>query len=459
MRLRRLARPRSTMTGRLAGDAIVALAASRRRLRSDPAARSICRTRAAARRLRPASGKGRGLRPPRPAAAALRHAGDAAPGAGRGDRRATIRASSSASATASTTASAACTCRTIFARPAGRRWRAGRDWIWITGNHDPDGRRPAGRERRTNCIGRPVLPPRAVAGGAAGEIAGHLHPCARIVQRRARSRCAAAASLPTALDSSCPPSAPTPARSTCSTAPMAGLFDRGAGRAHARPRPHLFGALRQPSRLKPGQGRRQTKATIIVRTTAATVSGAQPSVPVGRGAAMRGEGASQAPCAERTAAASNREGRRCRGTGAKRCSPSPAPSAGSTRAASDGAHGAAPVAGAGRRRADAAPSGSAAEEGQHVAARILRRAGDRRRAPPGMVRSRCRRATDARTTKGSAEEQADQRRAVRRRGPRDEAASCRRALPSQARPIPQSLRKMMRPSQPVSIASATAKTP
>ena len=71
---------------------------------------------------------------------------------------------------------------------------AGRDWIWVAGNHDP-GR--AGRacpattvaraRRRRRCVFRHE-PSR---GAAPGEIAGHLHPCARIVQRgrSVRRRC------------------------------------------------------------------------------------------------------------------------------------------------------------------------------------------------------------------------------------------------------------------------------
>jgi DNA ligase-associated metallophosphoesterase len=58
----------------------------------------------------------------------------------------------------------------------------GRDWIWITGNHDPD---PA------PDIGGAFHDSFAVSGltfrhepkGAAGEIAGHLHPVARIAHR------------------------------------------------------------------------------------------------------------------------------------------------------------------------------------------------------------------------------------------------------------------------------------
>jgi DNA ligase-associated metallophosphoesterase len=60
----------------------------------------------------------------------------------------------------------------------------GRDWIWIAGNHDPD---PAdgvgGRFHETVAVG--ALAFRHEPTGALGEIAGHLHPVARI---RARGR-------------------------------------------------------------------------------------------------------------------------------------------------------------------------------------------------------------------------------------------------------------------------------
>jgi DNA ligase-associated metallophosphoesterase len=64
----------------------------------------------------------------------------------------------------------------------------GRDWIWIMGNHDPE---PAadigGVFNDTLTIG--ALTFRHLPTGAAGEIAGHLHPVARIAQRgRAVSR-------------------------------------------------------------------------------------------------------------------------------------------------------------------------------------------------------------------------------------------------------------------------------
>jgi DNA ligase-associated metallophosphoesterase len=66
----------------------------------------------------------------------------------------------------------------------------GRDWVWITGNHDPD---PAdgigGSFGATLCIGTLQFRHEPSPDAPEGEIAGHLHPVARIVQRgRAVSR-------------------------------------------------------------------------------------------------------------------------------------------------------------------------------------------------------------------------------------------------------------------------------
>jgi uncharacterized protein len=64
----------------------------------------------------------------------------------------------------------------------------GRDWIWIAGNHDPD--RPDGLGGSfcgLLAIGPLVF--RHAPTGAAGEIAGHLHPVARVSARgRSMSR-------------------------------------------------------------------------------------------------------------------------------------------------------------------------------------------------------------------------------------------------------------------------------
>ncbi len=69
----------------------------------------------------------------------------------------------------------------------------GRDWIWITGNHDPE---PAhnigGAFHESLTLG--ALTFRHLPTGAAGEVCGHLHPVARISQRgrSMRRRCFAA---------------------------------------------------------------------------------------------------------------------------------------------------------------------------------------------------------------------------------------------------------------------------
>ena len=65
-----------------------------------------------------------------------------------------------------------------------------RDWIWIAGNHDPD---PAegigGTFRETLSIGTLTFRHKPSSDAPEGEIAGHLHPVARVAQRgRAVSR-------------------------------------------------------------------------------------------------------------------------------------------------------------------------------------------------------------------------------------------------------------------------------
>lgn len=63
--------------------------------------------------------------------------------------------------------------------------QTGRDWIWIVGNHDPDLPRGLGGSIASDVGIGPVVF-RHEPTGAAGEIAGHLHPKAR-VSRRGRS--------------------------------------------------------------------------------------------------------------------------------------------------------------------------------------------------------------------------------------------------------------------------------
>ncbi|WP_019172923.1 ligase-associated DNA damage response endonuclease PdeM [Pseudaminobacter salicylatoxidans] len=69
---------------------------------------------------------------------------------------------------------------------------AGRDWFWVAGNHDPQA--PAGLPGDTVAeihVGGLSFRHEPSARPVAGEVAGHLHPCARIVQRgrSVRRRC------------------------------------------------------------------------------------------------------------------------------------------------------------------------------------------------------------------------------------------------------------------------------
>lgn len=77
-------------------------------------------------------------------------------------------------------------------REALTRLMRDRDWIWISGNHDPD----APADLPGECYGELklnglVFRHQPSAAEAEGEIAGHLHPCARIVARgrAVRKRC------------------------------------------------------------------------------------------------------------------------------------------------------------------------------------------------------------------------------------------------------------------------------
>lgn len=69
---------------------------------------------------------------------------------------------------------------------------AGRDWFWIAGNHDPEAPEGLGGESVEEiAIGPLVFRHEPSRGGAPGEIAGHLHPGARLVARgrSVRRRC------------------------------------------------------------------------------------------------------------------------------------------------------------------------------------------------------------------------------------------------------------------------------
>jgi DNA ligase-associated metallophosphoesterase len=67
-------------------------------------------------------------------------------------------------------------------RDAMTALQAGRDWIWISGNHDPHLPRDLGGTVAEEVAIGPITF-RHEPTGAAGEIAGHLHPKARVTAR------------------------------------------------------------------------------------------------------------------------------------------------------------------------------------------------------------------------------------------------------------------------------------
>ncbi|MDH4986193.1 ligase-associated DNA damage response endonuclease PdeM [Aminobacter anthyllidis] len=74
----------------------------------------------------------------------------------------------------------------------------GRDWFWVAGNHDPDAPDDLpGETVQQLAVGGLVFRHEPSKGHAEGEVAGHLHPCARIVQRSrsVRRRCFASDGL------------------------------------------------------------------------------------------------------------------------------------------------------------------------------------------------------------------------------------------------------------------------
>ncbi|MFD1333582.1 phosphoesterase, partial [Methylopila musalis] len=70
--------------------------------------------------------------------------------------------------------------------------QVGRDWIWIAGNHDPEPPAGCGGEAKAEMrLGPLTLRHEPAAGPAPGEIAGHLHPAAKVSVRgrNVRRRC------------------------------------------------------------------------------------------------------------------------------------------------------------------------------------------------------------------------------------------------------------------------------
>ncbi len=69
--------------------------------------------------------------------------------------------------------------------------QAGREWVWIAGNHDPARPALAGSHRATLAVGPLTFRHQPAPGPARGELAGHLHPSARVAGRgrSVRRRC------------------------------------------------------------------------------------------------------------------------------------------------------------------------------------------------------------------------------------------------------------------------------
>jgi DNA ligase-associated metallophosphoesterase len=69
-----------------------------------------------------------------------------------------------------------------------RRMTGSCDWVWIEGNHDPKPPEDlGGRAAVEVSIGPLTFRHIPSVGAVVGEIAGHLHPCARVVGRSGRS--------------------------------------------------------------------------------------------------------------------------------------------------------------------------------------------------------------------------------------------------------------------------------
>ncbi|MBO0904208.1 ligase-associated DNA damage response endonuclease PdeM [Jiella sonneratiae] len=79
--------------------------------------------------------------------------------------------------------------------PAGERaslrsLMAGRDWIWIAGNHDPEPPVGIGGETLAEvAIGALAFRHEPSAGRRRGEVSGHLHPVAQLAGRGSRRAC------------------------------------------------------------------------------------------------------------------------------------------------------------------------------------------------------------------------------------------------------------------------------
>ena len=142
--------------------------------------------------------------------------------------------------------------------------RPGRDWIWVTGNHDRALPESVGGEVVAEVTsGFPRAPPRA-PGGHGGGGRGPSPSGRQGGDARARA-CAAAASSPTAPGASCRPSAPMRAASTPATPPSSRssrtasrLISSGRSASSPSAGPCSAGTERFPTLgIEPSQSRRK----------------------------------------------------------------------------------------------------------------------------------------------------------------------------------------------------------
>ena len=112
-----------------------------------------------------------------------------------------------------------------------RGLQRGREWVWITGNHDPEPVDDIGGVfAAALALGALVLRHEPSRGHADGEIAGHLHPLARVAQRGrgVRRRCFAADGKRMVM----PAFGAYTGGLNIRDRAFAGLFDRAAFKAH-----------------------------------------------------------------------------------------------------------------------------------------------------------------------------------------------------------------------------------
>lgn len=115
----------------------------------------------------------------------------------------------------------------------------GREWIWINGNHDPDGAATLpGTSADVLSYGNLVFRHEPSAGPSAGEIAGHLHPAATVTRREKRVRRACFATDGSRLVM--PAFGVTTGGLDLGHKAMAGLFDRNSLVAHMLGRDRIY---------------------------------------------------------------------------------------------------------------------------------------------------------------------------------------------------------------------------